>query len=43
MDDTVTMQPSWAWSIWGSTAWMVWYAPSTLTAKYRRHISSFTS
>ena len=43
MDDTLTMHPACSWSIWGSTACMVWNAPSTFTAKYRRHRASVIS
>lgn len=33
MEEMFTMQPVCWWSIRGSTAWMVWNAPSTLTEK----------
>ena len=33
MEDTLMMHPACSWSIWGSTACMVWNAPSTFTAK----------
>jgi len=33
MEEMFTMQPACWWSMWGSTAWMVWNAPSTLTEK----------
>ena len=35
------MQPACWWSMWGSTAWMVWNAPSTLTEKYLSLIHIF--
>lgn len=37
------MEPAFSWSMWGSTAWMVWKAPSTFTAKIRRQKSSSMS
>ena len=37
------MQPAFSWIMRGSTAWMVWKAPSTLTAKRRRQKSSVMS
>ena len=43
MEEILTMQPACSWSIWGSTAWMAWKAPSTLTEKYRRHSWSVMS
>ena len=33
MEEMLTMQPAFSWSIWGSTAWMVFRAPLRFTPR----------